>query len=87
MNHTVRGSDEKDKAILAHIGISIEEWLQHAYEEKARQCVDRIITIVDNRQPKKLTDHDIVSIMSHVQVDAQSEERQKKPIEQRIKLV
>jgi hypothetical protein len=84
MEHIVKGSDEKDKAILAHINISIQEWLQHAYDEKARICIDRIIEVVSDRQPNKMIEVDRLAIVRELEFEPQSDKRQAKDLAQRI---
>lgn len=83
----IKGMEEKDKAILAHINISIQEWLQHAYEEKARRCIDRIVEMVDDRQAKKISEEDKLTIIRRLEFEPQSEKRQKKELKDRINLI
>jgi hypothetical protein len=41
--YTINLLDEEEKALLACI-TDVQEWIQHAIKNKARQCIDRIIT-------------------------------------------
>jgi len=84
-DHIVKGTNEKDKAILAVIGVPIQEWLQHAYEDKARRCIDRIIEIASDRNPKKMTESDKMTIIQELEFETQSAERQAKDLEKRIR--
>ena len=85
MNHVIIGTDEQDKAILAHIAIPIQEWLQHAYEDKARRCIDRICEIVSDKQVKKMTEEEKREVIRLVVVDPPSSERQGKDLSQRLR--
>ena len=83
-DYIIKGIDEKDKAILAHIGGSIQDWLQHAYNDKARRCVDRLVEIASDKQPKKITEDEKLAIVRGLNIEPQSDKRQEKPIEGRI---
>lgn len=80
---TVQISDERAKAIEAHIK-GIQEWLQHAIDDKGRRCEERILKHLTDKQPEKLTKVDRVKLLKSFKVEPYSEERQKKPIEERI---
>jgi hypothetical protein len=82
--YIITGTEEEDKAILAHINISIQEWLQHAYDEKARVCIDRIVEATTAFNPKKMNKEDKHSIISTLEFEPQSNERQLKDIVGRI---
>lgn len=84
MDYIIKGTDEKDKAILANIGIPIQDWLQHAYEDKARVCIDRIIEATTDRNPKKMLDADKHALIKAMEFEPQSDERQAKDIAQRV---
>lgn len=83
-NHIIKGSDEKDKAILATIGISVESWLQHAYDEKARVCIDRIFEVATTMQAKKATEAEKLATIATLEFEPQSDLRQAKDISARI---
>ena len=84
MDYIIKGDDTKDKAILTHIGISIQEWLQHAYNEKARVCVDRIVEVTTTHNPKKMAEADKHAIVKGLTFEPQSDERQVKDLAHRI---
>jgi hypothetical protein len=84
MNHIVIGTDEQDKAILANIDISIQEWLQHAYEDKARRCIDRICEIVSDKQVKKMTEEEKREIIKNIAVEPQTPDRHSKDLSMRL---
>ena len=76
-------SDERAKAIEAHIE-SISEWLQHAIDNKGRQCEDRIVEIISDKQPKKMAEGEKLAIIQSIEIEPYSEERQAKSLHERI---
>ena len=83
--HEVKGTPEKDKAILAHIGVSVQEWLQQAYENKARHCIDRLCTLLSSKQSGKMLEEEKMEIVRSASIEEQSFERQAKSLEERMK--
>lgn len=51
--YTVTLSPEEEKALLTDI-VSIQEWLDNAIHNKARQCIDRVVLEYSDKQPVKL---------------------------------
>lgn len=45
---------EEEKALLTEI-ISINEWINHALHNRARQAIDRVVANHADRNPKTLT--------------------------------
>ncbi len=84
MDHLIKGTDEKDKAIMAHIEISIDEWLQHAYEDKARRCMDRICELISDKQAAKMTDEEKTEILKTVEILPATAARQGMDLAQRM---
>ncbi len=70
--YTVRLSNAEVKALEATIP-SIEEWLQNAITNKARQCIDRIILEHTDRQPQKLEWDEKLKIIGEMELEARSE--------------
>lgn len=82
--YIIRGTETERRAIEAVIGVSIQEWLQTAYNAKAQKCIERIVTIISDKQPGKMSDEEKLSLINSVQFEPQSEERQAKQLEERI---
>ena len=79
-------SDERAKAIKAHVK-DIQEWLQHVIDDKGRRCEERILKHLTDKQPDKLTKTERAKLLKSFKVEPYSEERQRKPIEERISLL
>lgn len=47
-------SEEEEKALLTDM-ISIQEWIDNAIHNKARQCIDNIVTQYSDKQPGKIS--------------------------------
>ena len=52
--YTVTLSAEEEKALLTDM-ISIQDWLDNAIHNKARQCIDMVVEQVSDKQPKKIS--------------------------------
>lgn len=59
---------EEEKALLATI-ISIDDWINHALHNKARQCIDRIVSNHADRNPKSLTWEEKLEIISNLDLE------------------
>ena len=46
-------SDEEEKALLIYM-VDIQEWIDNAIHNRARQAIDQIISENTDRQPKKM---------------------------------
>ncbi|MCD6262344.1 MAG: hypothetical protein J7J52_04910 [Deltaproteobacteria bacterium] len=68
----VKLSDAEVKALEATI-LSIEQWLQDAITNKARQCIDRIILERTDRQPKKLSRDKKLKMIEEMELEVRSE--------------
>lgn len=53
MEYKVTLSAEEEKALLTNM-ISIQEWLENAIHNKARQCIDKIVLDYSDKQPNKI---------------------------------
>jgi predicted methyltransferase MtxX (methanogen marker protein 4) len=84
MNINVTISANDVKAIEANIGVTVQEWLQHAINNEARQCRERVVYSVTNYNPKKLSKEEVDDIIKDVEVEELSEERQKKALVDRL---
>ena len=46
-------SDAEEKALLTNM-LSVQTWIENAIHNKARQCMDNIITEYSDKQPQKI---------------------------------
>ena len=60
-------SEEEEKALLTDM-ISIQEWLDNAIHNKARQCIDVIVEQVSDKQPKKISEQEKLQIVKLAKV-------------------
>lgn len=51
---TVTITPAEEKALLTNM-VSIQEWIDNAIHNKARQCMDAIIKNTTDQQPKKIS--------------------------------
>ena len=51
-------TDAQMKAMAWQLKETPQEWLQHAWEDKARRCMDRLINIHSKYQAKKMSDEE-----------------------------
>jgi len=79
----IQVTDEQFKAVQAHV-INPAEWIQHAWNDKARKCIDRIVEIVSDKQPAKMTDQEKINIISIIKIENATPERQLKGLVDRI---
>ena len=52
--YTIILRKEEEKALLTDM-ISIQAWVDNAIHNKARQCIDGIVTECSDKQPKKIS--------------------------------
>ena len=71
-NYTVSLLAEEEKALLTDM-ISIQDWLDNAIHNKARQCLDTVVEQVSDKQPKKLTVGEKLLIVSKAVVKSAAE--------------
>ena len=71
-NYTVSLLAEEEKALLTDM-ISIQDWLDNAIHNKARQCIDMVVEQVSDKQPKKLTVGEKLLIVSKAVVKSAAE--------------
>ena len=60
-------SDEERKALETDM-LSIFEWISNAWRNKARQCIDSIVSEVSEYDPKKLSKNKKIEIVRIAQV-------------------
>lgn len=60
--YTITLSDEEDKA-MQHIAVSVQNWLDNAIHNRARQATDEIILEHSDKQPKKISQEERASIV------------------------
>lgn len=70
--YTVKLSDTEVKALSVDL-LSIQEWLQDAITNKARQCIDRIILKHTDKQPGKLSIDDKLKIVDDLNLETRLE--------------
>ncbi len=64
---TVTISDAEEKAVLTDV-LSIQDWLDNAIHNKARQCMDKIILEESDKQPAKIPKEERESIVMEAKV-------------------
>jgi len=52
--YTVTLSQEQEKALLTEM-VSIQDWLANAIQNKARQCIDKVVEEYSDKQPSKIS--------------------------------
>ncbi len=65
-------SAEEEKALLADV-ISIQDWLNNAIHNKARQCIDRVVGNNSDKQPNKLARAEKLTIVRSADVKSATE--------------
>ncbi len=74
-NYAITLSPEEEKALLVDV-ISIQDWLDNAIHNKARQCIDKVIEEYSNKQPKKLKPAERTKIVREAKVKSALERQQ-----------
>ena len=70
--YTVSLSAKEEKALLTDM-ISIQDWVDNAIHNKARQCIDMVVEQVSDKQSKKLTVGEKLLIVSKAVVKSAAE--------------
>ena len=65
---TVTLSSEEEKALLVDV-ISIQDWLNNAVHNKARQCRHKIVLDKSDKQPSKISEAEINQIVAQAEVE------------------
>ena len=65
--HTITLSDEEEKALLVDM-ISIQEWVDNAIHNRARQSIDKVILEHSNKQPQKISQAEKLLIVKKAKV-------------------
>jgi hypothetical protein len=60
-------SDEEIKALEWDIA-SIQEWIQNAISNKARQCIDKLVEQYDDRRASKISKDEKLSIIRNADI-------------------
>ncbi len=81
-DYTVTVSDEEEKALLTDM-ISIQDWLDNAIHNKARQCIDVIVEQHSDRQAKKLPPDEKLRVVREAKVESAAERQAKFEAEMR----
>ena len=72
MKFEVELSDEEIKALETDM-MSVQDWLNNAIHNKARQCIDAIAQAYSDKQPKKITEQEKLEIVRHAKVKSAAE--------------
>jgi hypothetical protein len=72
MEITIVFSDEEWKAMSA-ILVSPEQWVNDVAKNKAKQCIDRVISEYTDRQPNKLVPEDKQSMIANIKLSTRAE--------------
>lgn len=70
--YTVNLTPEQEKALLTDM-VSIQEWLDNAIHNKARQCIDKIVEQHSDRQAKTLSPEEKLKIVREAKVESAAE--------------
>jgi len=62
-NYTVSLTATEEKAILSDVA-SIQDWLDNAAHNKARQCIDEVVRQHSDKNPAKLSPTDKAAIVA-----------------------
>ena len=74
--YTVTLSAEEEKALLTDM-ISIQEWLDNAIHNKARQCIDAILWEYSNRNPNKMSSGEKGQLITSLALETAAERQAK----------
>lgn len=74
--YTVTLSNEEEKALLVDV-VSIQEWLDNAIHNKARQCIDKVVREYSDKQPSKITNQEKNLIVRAAKVETAIERNKK----------
>lgn len=77
-------TDEQMTAFNANVNETAQVWLQQAWDNKARQCINRVVGAVSIMDPKKMDEADKNKIVAGLKFEDKSEGRQLKDIKSRI---
>ncbi len=77
-------SDEEDKVLKAHLGTAVQAWVQHALSEKARKCVNRVISEITAFNPKRISDIEKSDILKKVKLKKLTKKLMEMPLKDRI---
>ncbi len=66
---TITLNDAEEKALLADM-ISIQDWIDNAIHNKARQCIDKVVEEVSDKQVEKITIKEKLQIVRDAKVES-----------------
>ena len=72
MNWTITLTPEEEKALLTDM-ISIQDWLDNAIHNKARQHIDKIVLEYSDKQPNKIGEAEKLAIVREAIVKSAAE--------------
>lgn len=65
-------SDEEEKALLTDM-ISIQAWIDNAIHNKARQCIDKVVLEVSDKNPVKTKEKEKLKIVRDAKIKSAAE--------------
>lgn len=71
---TITISDEEEKALSTDM-ISIQDWIDNAIRNKARQCIDNIVEDTTDKKAKNLSVEEKLTIVRDADVKTAAERR------------
>lgn len=69
---TITILDEEEKALLTDM-VSIQDWIDNAIHNKARQCIDKVVEKNSDKQPEKLSVKEKLQIVKHATLETAAE--------------
>ena len=81
--YTITLTDEEDKA-MQYIAYSVQDWLDNAAHNRARQAMDEIILQHSDKQPKKIVQEERATIVRNADIKTAAQ-RQKESEEKQLK--
>lgn len=72
--YTITLLEEEEKALLTDMA-SIQEWLDNAIHNKARQCIDKVVEECSDRQAKKISNAEKLQIVREAEVESATDKQ------------
>lgn len=82
--YTITLTAEEEKALLTDM-MSIQEWIDNAIHNKARQCVDKIVEEHSDRQARKISRAEKLDIVKEAEVESAVEKQARLEAEREAK--
>ena len=84
-DYTITLTAEEEKALLTDM-ISIQDWINNAIHNKARQCIDSVVAEYSEFQPKKISQGQRLQIIKDTEVKTAAEREAERLAEFEAKL-